>query len=621
MKPWKTLSTVVALLSLCGCQSLTVLALKSFDQKPYSMPIAAQQLAVVAVPVEADAAGTLAADADPGAASVASTESNLLDFAETAPEAELVRTDIRGQGDGLMMDDRVVVTAQRKVDHRVPDYSREQVAAMVCARRNEGSGDRLKVAKRAYDMTLAAYDARSGYLAGTRSAKDFDNAERKRQDAVSAMTSNNLLFSMFGGRSSKSDLPRPESHGLVLENVDLYTFHENGRPVMAVSGSVRNTTDRRAEPPPITLVAIDRWEFILAGQTSLLPFDSLEPGEARSFEIRFTNPPDTTYEVYAHFAPPFEYRLRRECDPTNPASDTTAAAPRTAANATAVFSPMHTAAELSLLTGLYRTEAESAWNLRACGTPGGDPADDPNQPQDAFKIAPGGGGERRSFSVSINLGKFSRDGLCTAWSGRLPWRESFALGVTTDEAWGAMLAAEEMKRLQASGLATQMEVDNADNDFRRAYATFRALGAKTIARAGASVEDVEVAITSSTFGYDQMSRAFDGADISRVGFYVDVAGSIGNTAATPRQIDALMLALVDRLQQPLLTFRLDDEITLGAVETRLFAHRVYFSDPVRRKDAKDAPPWQVRVGAVGQQGQRPAEPVPLPETDDASLQN
>lgn len=133
---------------------------------------------------------------------------------------------------------------------------------------------------------------------------------------------------------------------------------------------------------------------------------------------------------------------------------------------------------------------------------------------------------------------------------------------------------------------------------RKDYAAFRALGAKTLARAGGSVPDVEIAIASSTFGYDQMSKAFDGADISQVGFYVDVAGSIRNTAQAPRQVGALMLALVDRLEQPLLTFRLDEAVALAPGETREFKHRVYFSDPVRRGDSKEAPPWQVRIGAV-----------------------
>ncbi len=619
MKPSKTLWTGIALVSLCGCQSLTVLALKSFDPKPYAMPIAAQQLAVNPVAADMGTTVPILAEADTAVSPAASEAGDDLNAAEADPGTEPERADIRGLGDGLMMNDRVVVTGRKEVAHRVPDYSREQVAAMVCDRRNGNSPERLKAAQRAYEMTLAAYEIRSGYLAGQRTPKELDNAERKRQDAVAAMTNNNLLFNLFGGRSKKGDLPKPELDGVVLENVDLYTFTENGRPVMAVSGSVRNTTTKRAEPPPLTLAAIDEWEFILAGQTSLLPFESLEPGESKPFEIRFINSPDTTYEVYVHFVPPFEYRLRRECDPLDLASGNAAPAPRSAAAATTVVSPTHAASELNLLASIYRTEAESAWTQRACGTPGGDPANDPNKPRDAFQIAPGGGGERRGVSVSINLGKFNRKGLCAAWSRRLPWRESFALGEAAGEAWGAMLAVEEMRRLQSSGLASQAEVANADIGFHREYATFRALGAKALARAGMNVEDVEVAITSSSFGYDQLSKAFDGVDISKVGFYVDVAGSVRNTAASPRGIEALMLALVDRLDQPLLTFRLDEEIVLGAGEVRQFAHRVYFSDPVRRKDAKDAPPWQVRIGAVGKHGQRGPDPTSLPETDGATL--
>jgi hypothetical protein len=599
MRKLRAFCAGAALLSLCGCQSFTVMALKALDPKPYSLPVAAGQLEAIPAAGEVEAPVAAAADTTPAVTPSEETATADLTFlAATAAEPEPVRTDIRGQGDGAMTDERVVVFARKEVPHRVPNYSREQVAAMVCARRISGSEGRIKAAQRAYNATLAAYDIQNAFAAGQRTAKEADAAERKRQDAVSAMTGNNMLFNMFGGRTKKGDLPKPEVDGLLLENVDLYTFNENGRPVMAVSGVVRNTTDKRAEPPPVTLAAIDQWEFILAGQTSLLPFEGLEPGEAKPFELRFHNPPDTTYEVYVHFAPPFEYRMRRECDIADLASYEPAAAPRSATAAAAATSPAHTASELNLLTRVYRGEAESAWNLRACGKPGEDPSDTPNQPRRAFEIGPGGGGERRSLSISINLGRFNAEGLCSAWSRRLPWRESFALAEATDEAWGAKLAAEELTRRLGAGLATEAEANTAVEAARRAYETFRALGARTLARAGGSVQDVEVAIASSTFGYDQMSKAFDGADISRIGFYVDVSGSVRNTAEAPRQVGALMLALVDRLEQPLLTFRLDEQVTLGPGETREFRHRVYFNDPVRRGDSKDAPPWQVRIGAV-----------------------
>ena len=54
MRRLKTLCAVAALVSLCGCQSLTVMALKSFDQKPYSLPVAAETARrLAAQPVEA----------------------------------------------------------------------------------------------------------------------------------------------------------------------------------------------------------------------------------------------------------------------------------------------------------------------------------------------------------------------------------------------------------------------------------------------------------------------------------------------------------------------------------------------------------------------------------------
>ncbi|MFT3722145.1 MAG: hypothetical protein QM773_01060 [Hyphomonadaceae bacterium] len=571
-----------------------MLALKTFDQKPYEMEIAAKPLATNTLTAGASVIGPLPAAKATGGEAERQPSSDDLD----APQLASERTDLRGRGDGLMVDDRVVVTGYKEGAHRAPDYSREQVAAMVCARRSEGNAGRLKSAQQAYAATVAAYDVRAAYLAGKRTGKEVDAAERKRQDAVKSMNSS-LFAGMFGERSKKADLPKPERDGIVLENPDLYTFTENGRAVMAVYGEVRNTTLTRIELPPVTLVAIDGWDFILAAQTLLLPFDALEPGETRSFDIRFLNPPDTTYEVYVHFAPPFEYRLRRECDPADTAPDKAAIAPRSAADAARVTSALHTASELNLLTDVYRKEAEAAWGLRACGNPGEDPADDPNKPRNAFQIVPGGGGERRSFGISLNLDKFNREGLCAAWSRRPPWRESFALGEASDEAWGALLAKEEATRRLKSGQGAQSEVDEADSAFTRAYATFRTLGAKALARAGKGIPDVEVAVSASTFGYDQLSKAFDGADISSVGFFVDIEGTVQNTAGTARTVGALVLALVDRLEQPLLTFRLEEGFELAPGESRKFQQRVYFSDPVRRRDSKDAPPWEIRVGVVG----------------------
>ncbi|HEY7800819.1 MAG TPA: hypothetical protein VIA80_18775 [Hyphomonadaceae bacterium] len=599
MQCLKFIAASIALVSLGGCQSLAVMALKSFDEKPYSLPVTAQQLDVPAPVTEAIALEVAeATPVEAPAEAVAAAQP----IALGEPALEPARTDIRGQGDGAMTDERVVVTARKEIQHRVPNYSREQVAAMVCTARNSGRAGRLKSARRAYDATVFAYETRVAFEAGQRTAKEADAAERKRQDAVGGITGG-VLFSMFGGRMKKDDLPKAEFEGLVLENVDLYTFNESGRAVMAVSGIVRNTTSERADLPPLTLAAIDQWQFILAGQTSLLPVEALEPGESKAFELRFHNPPDTTYEVYVHFAPPFEYRMRRECDAADAGLDTPSTAPRTAQDAAAITSPVHTAPELNLLTRIYRNEAQSTWNLRNCAKPKEEAREKDQKSDRGLKMGADGGGERRGFSISIGLDRLKADGLCAAWARRLPWRESFALGEATDEAWGALLAAEEMRRQRAAERVSQADVDAAEAASARAYANFRELGARTLARAGTSVPDVAVEIASSNFGYEQMSKVFDGADISQVGFYVEVAGAVRNTGTAQRNVGALMLALVDRLEQPLLTFRLDESMQLAAGEAREFTHRVYLAEPIRlaesiRREEGQTPAWQVRIGAV-----------------------
>jgi hypothetical protein len=203
------------------------------------------------------------------------------------------------------------------------------------------------------------------------------------------------------------------------------------------------------------------------------------------------------------------------------------------------------------------------------------------------------------------LDRFKADGMCAAWARRLPWRESFALGEATDAAWGALLAAEEMKRQHAAGRVGRADVDAAEAAAARTYTEFRALGARTLARAGTSVSDITIEIASSNFGYEQMSKIFDGADLSQVGFYVEAAGVVRNTGPAQQNVGALMLALVDRIEQPLLTFKLDEAMQLAPGEAREFKHRVYLAEPIRhaesiRREEGQTPAWQVRIGAVAQ---------------------
>lgn len=575
-----TLAACALMLSLAGCQSMAVAALKRLDEKPYSLPVAARELQEIPGPREA----ALAAPASETFAAAAAEPQQTA--ATPTPASVPARTDIRGAGDGSMKLDRVVITgSDKKIPHKVPDFSREQIASMVC--RTTGRPDK---AVEAYKATVFAHETRLAFEAGQRTTKQTDDAEKKRQETVRELLPSGMLVSMFGARQKKGDLPRPMSRGLAIENADLFTFTENGVEVMAVSGVVRNTGTARTELPPLTLEALDRWEFILAGQTSLLPFEALEPGETRTFEMRFLNPPDTTAEVYVHFAPPFEYRARRDCDFFDPLtldltqfSNESPAVAQVLAKATTGASPIHTAAELNILTRAYREQAAAAWNCRD--------GKDSEPPKGGLQFAKEGAGERaEGFSISISMGKPNMEAACAPAAKRLRWRDAFALAEATDEAWGAQRASEEARRRLAAGQATQADVDAADVAQQRAYALFRELGAKALARIGGSAPDVDIEIASSSFGY---------AGFDKGGRYVEFSGKLRNMGTSPRRIDALMLALVDRLEQPMTSVTLDYTAELAPGESKDFSQRLSMYEPVRRESADTPPVWQIRVGAMG----------------------
>ncbi len=333
------------------------------------------------------------------------------------PAAAPARTDIKGLGDGSMKIDRIRVTAARDIAHRAPNFSPEQAAAMLCASQKGGFG--VERAKRMHSATVEASRARDAWDAGTGLRKDWEKAELKRQDAViSYMVPVPILNMMVGPGEKKSGMPKPEFGALRIETPDLFSFKENGKEVIAVTGVIHNTGALRLELPPLTLRAIDEWDFSIAGQTSLLPFEALNPGESRRFEIRFLNPPAYTVEVYVHFAPPFMYRSPRDCDFFDPATfnadaaSLDAPAGGIAREIGADGKPAYTAGELNLLTLFFRREAEAAWRCQ-------------NVARDTCSMGSG--------------------------SQRLYWRDMFAMSEAIDEAWVALRAAEETRKRVVSG--------------------------------------------------------------------------------------------------------------------------------------------------------------------------
>jgi hypothetical protein len=563
------LAASLGVLSLQGCISAS-----SFEEPSWSLPVQAQPLREIAAvqPQQQVAIETSASTAE-------------AQFAASPPAPDPAppeRTGIRGAGDGSMKLERVTITARKKdIPHREPDFSREQVASMVCIARPYGYDEKnLRKAVAAWQATVAAHDSRTAFEAGKLSMDEADRIELKRQDAIGEFRGGGTVaffFDLMGGMVSKKDLPKPASDSLALENVDLFTFTENGQEVMAVSGVVRNTGANAADVPPLTLQALDRWEYILAGQSSLLPFETLAPGAFETFEVRFLNPPDTTYEVYAHFAPPFEYRARRDCANFDPAA--AKVPPRTEPRIAAVSTaPTHTAAELNELTRRYRSEAEYAWACRR----GAATTYDGNG---GLRFGVDGSGERRE-AFSLSLGKPDMSRYCAPATQRVRWREMFEMAQAADEAWGAARGVEEMKLKLETGQAAQSEAEAATLAHATAYASLRLLGDRALARVGGSASGVLVENPMSSFG-------------NYKGRYVLVSGRLHNTSDAPQTVDQLMVAIVDRLDMPLLSISIENPVTLAPGQFVGFSHRIpLMSEPTRRMDQEELPKWQVRIGAM-----------------------
>jgi hypothetical protein len=267
---------MIGRLTICGISLLALGGCLSRPQ-PFVQSVAAAPLRPIGLsapvpdpvlPPRTEAKPSLLADLD--------ADATPADVAVEEPAPE--RTNIQGADDGSMMVETVVVVA-RNVPHRAPDYSPEQTASMVCLAQKTGFS--VSNARRAHEATVAAKAADQRFGAGLATLKEVDDAERKRQDAVrDFIMPVPLLGFFFDGAQKKADLPPPRQGEMVIEDADLFFFTEHGKEVMAVSGVVRNTGARPAELPPVTLAALDAWEFQLAGQTSLLPFERLAPGEA-----------------------------------------------------------------------------------------------------------------------------------------------------------------------------------------------------------------------------------------------------------------------------------------------------------------------------------------------------
>jgi len=218
----------------------------------------------------------------------------------------------------------------------------------------------------------------------------------------------------------------------------------------------------------------------------------------------------------------------------------------------------YSASELNLLTLFYRRESEAAWR---CET----------------------------YTAA-----------CPARQ-RLHWRDMFAMSEAIDEAWIALRAAEEAR------IAARPDEAEAVRARDKAIARFQDLGGKALLRAGDSTPDIKVDVLSSNFGRDED------------GLFVEVTGTVRNTGALERKVDALMMAFVDRKELPLSSVAVDVDLILAPGTEAPFSQRLQAGvsrgpDRAARVTlaerrsvtavARIPPrtiPWEVRVGAMTQE--------------------
>jgi len=584
--------------ALVGAALLPLSACFSFDAKPFTLDIPAEQLRISG---EMTSGLGLAAAETPSPSETADHS-----VAQAQPEQQLLPDQLvsavsaeglPGEGNAQIRDDasaegdRVVVSGRREASRRVPDYSPDETASLICLMQKIGFDDGN--ARKAHEATLVARDTRVAMMAGRATQAESETAERRREDAVqSALSPIPIVDLFFSPIVRKRDLPQPSYKGVALEDITFVSVFENGRKVTVVSGAARNTGKNKMEMPPLTLEALDRWDFVLSGQSSLLPFQYLEPGESRSFDMRLLNPPMNTSDVYVHFAPPFRYRWPRDC----------------------AFFDLATSPSDGLLAELPASQSKSVWEI----------IDDQLDAYTLAKtpeLAEGAAANTYSATELNSLTRYFRREAAWAWDcrestkpecagadQRLQWRDMFAIAEAADEAWDAVQAFKAIERTQSEKALASSAVADADKVRRNAIRALSALGEVALRRAGSSVPDVVVEVTASRMKLDS------------AGLYLEVAGRINNGASEARSVDALLIALIDRFGLPLSSVTLDAKTLLPAGGSQEFLQRI----PVRRGGSQPALstktagvigrappediPWQIRVGAMGRTNAGSSQP-------------
>jgi predicted Zn finger-like uncharacterized protein len=89
--------------------------------------------------------------------------------------------------------------------------------------------------------------------------------------------------------------------GLVLEHVHVEPAFLGGRPVLSVTGAIRNVRDQAVEAPPVRVTLLNRAGKPVAAKIAR-PLDATVPAHAeRHFAIAIADPPANAHDLEVHF--------------------------------------------------------------------------------------------------------------------------------------------------------------------------------------------------------------------------------------------------------------------------------------------------------------------------------
>jgi predicted Zn finger-like uncharacterized protein len=90
--------------------------------------------------------------------------------------------------------------------------------------------------------------------------------------------------------------------GLVIEQVHAEAVLQDGHAALAVSGVIRNITDRAVDSPPLKITVFNAENKPVAGQIAVLSNKHVPPGETRHFVTAILDPPASYAGLQVEFA-------------------------------------------------------------------------------------------------------------------------------------------------------------------------------------------------------------------------------------------------------------------------------------------------------------------------------